>query len=197
MLKVRRSSTVTRLQCCSLLLSLYGLAPTALSAQPGATDVGEVSGFGGGSFGLGTHPVVGAASGYAFSRYAMGLLEVSYTALQNDTLRHRDPGMTPQDSHLFDFNFGFHIRVPVRDRWAPYGIVAGGILFDSFQAVTGPQGALLKIDDFKFGFHTGGGVRYYIREDWGIRPEFRVIISTRKYTRFSVGVFYNLPPEWP
>jgi hypothetical protein len=98
---------------------------------------------------------------------------------------------------LFDFNFGFHIRVPVRKRWAPYAILGGGLLFDSFRAVSGPQGALISIDEFNFGFHTGGGVRYYIREDWGVRPEFKFVVSNRTYTRFTVAVFYNLPSYWP
>ncbi|MCX6630180.1 MAG: hypothetical protein NTW28_21390, partial [Candidatus Solibacter sp.] len=51
--------------------------------------------------------------------------------------------------------------------------------------------------DFDFGFHTGAGLRYYVRENWGIRPELKVIVSKQTYTRLSVGIFYVLPAGWP
>ena len=56
--------------------------------------------------------------------------------------------------------------------------------------------AAVAIDEFNFGFHTGGGVRYYIREGWGIRPELKVVVSHRTYTRFTIGFFYTLPTGW-
>jgi len=156
----------------------------------------EMAGFGGGIFGLGTHPTFGVSSGLAFSRYALGLLEVSYAPSGSDTLLPRADKQSPQNGHLFDFNTSFHIRIPVRERWAPYAIVGGGLLLNSYQAITGSQGALMKINDYKFGFHTGGGLRYYVRDNWGIRPEFRVTVGSRTYTRLSVGVFYVLSSIW-
>jgi hypothetical protein len=184
----------TRRGLVAVALCLF--TPAILCAQSGETDTGEVAAFGGGSFGLGTHPVVGGSTGLAFSRYGMGLIEVAFTPMGNDTVRDRT-GQSPQNSRLFDFNASFHIRIPVRERWAPYGILGGGLLMNQFKAISGPQGLLVAADDFSFGFHTGGGLRYYIRQDWGIRPEFKVIISDRTYTRFTVGIFYNLPAGWP
>jgi opacity protein-like surface antigen len=179
-------------------ITLCAFASAALFAQSGETDAGEVAAFGGGIFGLGSHPVVGGSSGFAFSRYGMAVLEAAYMPLGQDTLRSRRP-MDPatQDSSLYDFNLSLHIRVPVRERWAPYAILGGGLLFDTFNAVSGPQGALVRIHEFNFGFHTGAGLRYHIRDNWGIRPELKVIVSNRTYTRLSVGIFYTLPPGWP
>jgi hypothetical protein len=139
---------------------------------------------------------VGGSTGLAFSRYAIGLIETAFTPMGEDTLRNRT-AQSPQNSRLFDFNASFHIRVPVRERWAPYAILGGGLLFNSFRGISGPEGLLVAVDDFNFGFHTGGGVRYYVRPDWGLRPEFKVIVSDRTYTRFTVGIFYNLPAGWP
>ena len=48
-----------------------------------------------------------------------------------------------------------------------------------------------------FEFRTGGGVRYYVKNNWGIRPEVRVFISSRTLTRISVGVFYHIDAGWP
>jgi hypothetical protein len=180
---------------CILAFSLCVFAPAALLAQPIDSEKGEVSAFGGGSFGLGVHPVVGGGTGLAFSKYGIGLIEASYMPTGRDTLRRNV--VSPQNSQVFDFNSSIHIRIPVRERWAPYGIVGCGLLFNKFQAVSGPQGTLVGIDDFKFAFHTGAGVRYYIREGWGIRPEFKVIVSNRTYTRFTIGIFYTIPSDWP
>jgi hypothetical protein len=180
-----------------MAMALCAIGPGMLRGQSGDNDTGEASVFGGGSFGLGTHPVVGGDSGFAFSRYAMFLFGGSFTPMGNDILWQRPDIKSPQDGNLYDFNTSIHIRVPVRDKWAPYAILGGGLLFNSYNAAIGPQGALIRVEDFKFGFHTGGGVRYYVRENWGIRPEFRVIVSSRTYTRFTVGVFFTFPSLWP
>jgi hypothetical protein len=187
------------------------VSPPVARGQSDETEVGEVAAFGGGTFGLGgAQPAVGASSGTALSRYGLGLIEVAYSPLKNDTLRRRT-GPPVEGSNLFDFNWSFHIRVPVRERWAPYGILGGGLLFNAFRAVvlppgptdpstgepTRPGGATFAVHEFNFGFHTGGGLRYYIRPDWGIRPEFKVIVSNRTYTRFTVGIFYTVPNGWP
>jgi hypothetical protein len=195
-------------QFAILATILCGLmVPTSMRAQSGDTDVGELAAFGGGAFGIGTHPVVGASSGLAFSKHGMALIEVAFSPLGSDTLRQRT-GPPVESSRLYDFNGSFHIRFPVRERWAPYGIVGGGLLFDSFRAVLGgggvdpdtgevrPGGAAVAIDEFNFGFHTGAGLRYHVGQNWGVRPEFKVIISNRTYTRFTVGIFYNLPAAW-
>jgi hypothetical protein len=185
------------------ILSRIGLAAGLMLVSPevfaqmSAPEDGEVSVFGGGTFGAGTHALVGGSSGWGFSRHGMAFLEGSYSPMGHDILWPRHDVHSPQESHLFDVMFSTHIRFPIRDRWAPYGLVGGGLAFNSFRAYAGPQGALIRIEDFKMAFQTGGGVRYYISENWGIRPEFKVVVSTRTYTRMAIGVFYTLPPNWP
>ena len=176
--------------------ALLVLAP-GLFAQVSATDDGEVSVYAGGTFGIGTHALVGGSSGLAFSRHGMVFLEGSYSPLGHEILWQRHDVQSPRESHLFDVMVSTHIRFPIRERWAPYVLIGGGLVFNTFRAYAGPQGALIGIQDFKMGFHTGGGVRYYVGENWGIRPEFKVVVSSRTYTRMAVGVFYNLPSDWP
>lgn len=178
-----------------LALALCMFAPAAMLGQSADTNTGEIAIFGGGGFGMGTHPVVGGSSGIAFSRYGVALIEAAFMPLGRETVRRREGPV--QDSRLFDFNGSFHIRIPVRDRWAPYAILGGGLLFDSFSTVSTPERGGIAIDEFNFGFHTGAGVRFYIRNGWGIRPEFKVIVSNRTYTRLTVGLFYTTPPDWP
>jgi hypothetical protein len=181
----------------ALAAAFFAMPPAVVFGQSGETDVGEVAAYGGGSFGGGAHAYVGGSSGFAFSRRGMAFLEGSYTALGHDILWQRPDVSSPSDSHLYDIMFGVHIRFPVRERWAPYAILGGGLAINTFRAYAGPKGALISIEDFKAAFQTGAGVRYYIRETWGIRPEFKVIVSSRTFTRASIGVFYVLPANWP
>ena len=188
-------------------------APTVCGQSRWDSETGEVAGFGGTTMGLGkTQPAVGASTGLAFSKYGLGLFEVVFSPLSTDTMRRRPIGAPRvQDSLLFDINGGMHIQIPVRRKWAPYGIVGGGMLLNSFRAVNTAPGEIdpstgepvreggltAAVREVNFAFHTGGGVRYYVKEDWGIRPEFKIIISNQTYTRFTVGIFYNLPSSWP
>jgi hypothetical protein len=190
-----RIVTMARWWCIATSVAC-GLLSPVLRAQAGDSEVGEVSAYAGGHFGPGTHPTVGGSSGMAFAKYALGLIEVGFTPLGNDTLRHRT-GVPVESSHLYDFNTSVHIRIPIRERWAPYGIVGGGLLFNSFRAISGPEGPKVAFEEFNAAFHTGAGLRYYVRRDWGIRPEFKVVVSNRTYTRFTVGIFYVLPGGSP
>lgn len=182
------------------LICVYMLASAALVAQSGDGDVGEVAVFAGGAFGIGSHPVVGGSAGTAFSRYGMALIETSFLPLGSQTVRVFPNAPAAQSSHLYHFNGSIHIRVPVRERWAPYGILGAGAIWNTYRrSVIGPRGIAVvsHYGDFDFAFHTGGGVRYYIGENWGIRPEVKVIVSRQTYTQFSIGFFAVLPTDWP
>jgi len=183
-----------------LPLAVFALTAAGLSAQSGDSEAGEVAAFGGGVMGVGSHPAVGGSVGLAFSRLAMLLVETSFSPLGSTSMRPAAPGAVLDASRLYDLNLGLHIRIPVRDRWAPYAILGGGALWNTFdQTVTGPGGsaAVSHHSNFDFGFHTGAGLRYYIRDNWGIRPEVKVVVSKQTYTRLSIGIFYVIPQSWP
>ena len=177
-----------------VVLTFLCLVGPPLLAQSGESGIGEVAAFGGGTSGIGSHAFAGGSSGIAFSRYALGVLDVSYSRFGHDTLR-KYPGQESQNSNLFDFNFSAHIRYPINRKWAPYGIVGPSLLWNRYQAASagaGGAGVYVSRNDMNFGFHTGGGVRYHINDNWGIRPEVRVVISNQTYVAFSLGVFFNI-----
>ncbi len=175
------------------IVVLAGASAVSLCAQSDETG-GELTAYAGGTSGIGMHSFVGASSGIAFSKFAVAMLDVSYSRLGNSMLRYW-PDRQARDSNLYDFNVSAHIRFPVNRRWAPYGIVGPGILWNSYeQYATGSAGNTLTVrhDDVNFGFHTGGGVRYHLGENWGIRPEVRVVISNQTFVAFSLGFFFNV-----
>src|SRR3954452_24441569 len=102
----RSGARAMRWGIVALVFCLGSLSSPLLRAQSGDSDSGEVAAFTGGSFDPGTHPVVGASAGLAFSRYGIGLMEVAFSPLGNDTLRHRT-GVPVEGSRLYDFNFSF------------------------------------------------------------------------------------------
>ncbi len=172
---------------------LAGASALSLCAQSGETG-GELAVYGGGTSGIGMHSFVGASSGVAFSKYALAMLDVSYSRVGNDMLRYW-PDRQARDSNLYDFNVSAHIRYPINRKWAPYGILGPSILWNSYeQYATGSGGTTVttRRDDVNIGFHTGGGVRYHITENWGIRPEVRVVISNQTFVAFSLGFFFNV-----
>ncbi len=139
--------------------------------------------------------MVGGSSGVAISRYGMMLVEASYQPLGSHTIR---PGLDPstvRDSHLWNFDLDFHIRIPVSERWQPYGIAGVGLLWDHFhQDALGPQGNAVThhVDQFNAAFVTGGGLQYQLADNWGIRPQIKVIVSKQTYVQMSIGIYYVL-----
>jgi hypothetical protein len=167
--------------------------PAGAFAQAGETDIGEVSAFVGGSFGAGAHGVVGGGAGTAFSKHGMLLFETSFMPLGNNTIQDWPARSSVLRSRLWDFAIDSNIRIPIRERWAPYAIVGTGLLWDLVrqQALTA-QGSpvIYNFNQFNGVFHTGAGVRYYVGKNWGIRPEVKVIVTRQTYTRLSIGIFY-------
>ena len=173
---------------------------TRLLAQPGAVDAGEFSTYAGVAFGqVATHAAVGGSSGISFSQYGVMLLETSYLPLGNETLRIY-PQTTTAHSALYDFNVAVHIRVPVKERWAPYATLATALLYNTYSIVKVPSQPTVYISgqsDTKFGFEAGGGLRYYVKPSWGVQGEYRYTFSSQNFSRMLGGVFYQFDGTWP
>ena len=188
-----------------LLAAAWTFAPSRAFAQFGGSDHGELSArggiaFGGGSGGIGAQPLVAGSAGAAFSRYAMVLLDTSYMPLGQHTIQGWPARETVDRSHLLDFAIDFHIRIPIKERMAPYAIVGAGLLWNMVrQNTSGAAGIPVTnhYDQFNGALHTGGGLRYYVGENWGFRPEVKVMVSKQVYTCVSFGVFYVVPAFWP
>ena len=181
------------------LIGCIGFLPSPARAQA-ETDVGEVSALGGATFGIGAKPAISASAGLAFSKYGMGLVTVTFMPMGQHTLHGSVPPSTIDNSYAFDFGADFHIRIPIGERWAPYGIGGAGLMWNVIkQGAVDSNGirVVRHLDQFNGALHTGAGLRYYIRQDWGIRPELKVIVSKQVYTQFMVGLFYVTPPSWP
>jgi hypothetical protein len=171
-------------------------------AQAGEDDVGELAGLAGAALGgaSGTQAAVTGSAGVAFSRHGMIFVDTLFMPLGDRTIQNWPLRATVNRSYLIDFGVDFHIRVPIHRKWAPYGIVGTGLLWNLFRqdALTAFGEPFTRhFNQFNGAFHTGGGLRYYINENWGIRPEVKVIVSNHVYTTIAFGVFWVAPTNWP
>jgi hypothetical protein len=183
-----------------LLAAAWCGVPPRAFAQAGDYDVGEIAALGGGVFGAGSHGTATGSAGVAFSRHGMVLFNTSYIPMGNNTIQPWPDRATINHSYTLDFGFDFHIRFPIRNRWEPYGIVGAGALWNVIRQNTfdvHDVRVVRHFDQWNGALHTGGGLRYYIGQNWGIRPECRVIVSKHTYTQLTVGIFYVTPPDWP
>jgi hypothetical protein len=171
---------------------LGAILGTGAWAQEGEADVGEADISTGLAFGAtGTNVAVAGAMGISIDRYLVVMMEGGYIPMGNKTLVIY-PGVVAHSSGLYDFNCAFQIRVPLRSKWEPYGILAPALIYNHYQRqVIHPDGRTYYFgaSDVKFGFETGGGVRYYLRKDWGFKGEYRDTISTRNFSSILAGVF--------
>ncbi len=192
------------LSCVRLLIaSGCILVVPGIFAQSAEIDPGELALRGGIAFGppgMGSRAFVGGSTGLAISRYGMGLLDVSYLPLGQHTIQGWPDRASVTGSYMLDFGLDLHVRIPVKERLAPYAIIGAGLLWNAVhQQTNGPAGSVVKrgYDQWNGALHTGGGLRYYMGEKWGIRPEIKVIVSKQVYTSMSVGIFYVVPSNWP
>jgi Outer membrane protein beta-barrel domain len=177
-----------------ITMMALAVATCLLHAQERGEGGGEFSALGGVSAGgFGTRPVVAGSAGLGFSRYLMGLLETSVIPLNNRTLIPTG-AVQVKGSDLFDFNFALHVRIPIQ-KWEPYALFGTAVLMNPYTAgIQSPSGTVAYVGErhSKFGLEIGAGCRYYVKDNWGIRTEYRYTSSTRDFNRVLGGVFYQL-----
>jgi opacity protein-like surface antigen len=167
--------------------SLYGQPQDDLT---GGGEVFAMSGVAAG--GLGTRAVVTGGAATNVSRYILALAEASVIPLNNRTLLPAG-AVSLRGSDLFDFNVSMQVQVPIK-RWAPYGLIGTAVLMNPYTAgIATPAGTVTYVGErhSKFGMEYGAGCRYYVKDRWGVRAEYRYTSSSRNFNRVLGGVFYR------
>jgi Outer membrane protein beta-barrel domain len=192
------------------------LAPIALAQEAPYLGKGtsEINGFGGISYGL--EAVRGSFGGnyaYSLSKYVMPYAEVSYFPGINRDINVPFPSVQPdgtvrtlnakvrQAFPFIDTHAGVHLRAPIPGKnWVPYGVIGlGAITNRSTKALftvpnLGPQQITVDSESH-FAINGGGGLRYYFKENFGIRIEAKVYKPTGDkfgdpFFKFVFGVFF-------
>ncbi len=203
----RRSSSLILIG----MAALSGVPVLAQNAPIIRQGVTEVGGFVGASYGIDKTRIMGGGNVvYSLTRTFMPFAEVSYFPGIGRTQSVTGiPGATESFSvPLTDFNFGFHVRVPIpKSRIIPYGVISiGGIhtpqrdVTATFPNPANPSQSIttppFQVESStNFAASAGGGLRYYATERLGFRAEFKAYRPTGTYTnmfyRVAGGFFYQ------
>jgi hypothetical protein len=101
---------------------------------------------------------------------------------------------TRSSAKAFNFNGNLQYQFnPFRGGTVPYAGAGLGFLHSSFDASSNVVGSGFNISGSSTDlyFNVGGGLRYYVKERWGFRPEFMVFAGSNTYVRFAGGFFYQ------
>ena len=178
-----------RTQYVRPLLAAFALLLTfsseARSQQPAEGEaevlgfVGGVTDGGGATFGGGVH--------YAFTPRVLLAVEAAYlTGGQGFSGFGVDV-----DSHGFSIDGNLHYLFPstTNVRFTPY--LLGGIGYvRATMTVSGSTSGSVSGSDT--GLNIGGGARWQAGDNWGLRPEVKVLVSDNSSVRFSVGIYWRL-----
>jgi hypothetical protein len=150
-----------------LLAALLSFPLAAETVENGQNEIlgffGAVSGGGGATVGGGIQH--GIRSRWLFSG------ELAYITGHGDLFRGGG------SSGGFSVDANAHFLIPLRDapEFTPYVLAGVGILHGN--------------SNTRGGVNLGGGARWAIGRDWGLRPELKFLIGDGTSTRFTIGIY--------
>ena len=183
------TTTVIRMAVGAALL--FSLAGAAFGADP---PKGEVIAYGGGvsvSDGGGSHALVGAGVGGDVASRVHVFAEFSYIPMGSASFGESGSGYTASaNASVKMVNFGGGMEVNVGQKAARESVSATGT------ATVGGSSATSSLGSSANAVYIGGGggVRFYVADHWGLRPEFRFLHYTNgggNVATYTFGLFYR------
>jgi hypothetical protein len=169
--------------CVVVSAAVYAQEPRQIEAD---AQVGLVSG-------IGTHGSFGGGLGVALTPRVLGYGEVTYIPLGGTSTSVTPLGFqSGASAKAINFNVGARYEFSRTRSMAPYGAFGLGLLhssssFSSTFAGTSVSGEASSNDVY---FNFGGGLRYFVNDRWGWRPEMMIFAGSNTYVRLGAGVFY-------
>ncbi len=144
--------------------------------------------------GIGTHGSFGGGMGVALTPRIRGYGEFSYIPLGGSSSSVGPLGLQVGGSaRAYNFNLGGQYELSRSGSMAPYAgaglaILHGSSSFSSSFGGTTVSGSSSSNDVY---FNVGGGLRYFVNERWGWRPEVMLFAGPNTYVRLGGGIFYH------
>ena len=144
--------------------------------------------------GIGTHGSFGGGVAVPLRPRVLGYGEFSYIPLGGASSSVPSLGLQSGGSaRAYNFNFGGQYEFPKSDDMTPYAGVGLGVLHasSSYSSSFGGMTVTGSGSSSNLYFNVGGGLRYYVNERWGLRPELMIFAGSNTYVRFGGGFFYH------
>jgi len=143
--------------------------------------------------GIGSHGSFGGSLGGPITDRLTLSGDLSYIPLGGSNVTILGSSLR-SSAKAFNFNGNLQYQFnPFRGGTVPYAGAGLGFLHSSFDASSNVVGSGFNISGSSTDmyFNVGGGLRYYVKERWGFRPEFMVFAGSNTYVRFAGGFFYQ------
>ncbi|MEZ5402828.1 MAG: outer membrane beta-barrel protein [Bryobacteraceae bacterium] len=166
-----------------------GSLGNAAGLEKGQTEAGAVAGI---VSGIGTHGTIGvqAATGVTERIAAYGELSFIPGGGGNSSFG----GVTSTASaRALNLNGGIHYQFGAHGKAVPYAAAGLGVLRSSASYRSSGAGVDIRgsASATNLYFNFGGGLRYYVKDNWGFRPELMIFAGDQTYVRLGVGIFYE------
>jgi hypothetical protein len=178
------------------LIAAFGLFVMTAVGYGQSMEQGQIEATGQIGFvsGIGTHVALGGSAGVALKERVLAFGEFLYIPLGSSTVTILGTNRSVS-AHAFNLDGGLQYQFRKYGSMVPYAGVGLGVLHSaasisntfSFQGLNFSTGG--SSNDFYV--NLGGGVRYYVTEQWGFRPEFTIFAGPNSFVRIGAGVFYQ------
>jgi len=101
---------------------------------------------------------------------------------------------TSSSAKALNFNGTLQYQFKQTHAAVPYAGAGLGLLHSSFDTssnVAGVTSFSVAGSSTDLYFNIGGGLRYFVNERWGFRPELMVFAGPNTYVRIAGGIFYR------
>ena len=144
--------------------------------------------------GIGTHGAFGGSGGTALNEHVLVFGEFLYIPLGSSTVRVLGVNQSVS-ARGFNFDGGLQYQFRKNGSMVPYAGVGLGLLHSSASISTNFsfQGFNFNAGGSSNDFYVnvGGDIRYYVSEQWGVRPELTIFAGPNTFVRIGAGVFYE------
>jgi Outer membrane protein beta-barrel domain len=153
----------------------------------------EVTGHLGIVSGIGSHGSFGGSLGVPVTDKLILSGDLSYIPMGGGSATVQG-STTSVGARAFNFNGTLQYQFKQTRAFAPYAGAGLGVLHSSFDTSSNVLGApsfSASGSSTDLYFNIGGGLRYFINDRWGFRPEFMVFAGPNTYVRLAGGIFYR------
>jgi opacity protein-like surface antigen len=175
---------------CVIAVMAVGVLPAASFAQEprpieANAQVGIVTG-------IGTHGSFGGGLGVALTPRILGYGELSYIPLGGSSFSSAGI-QTGANAKAFNFNLGGRYDFSRSGSMIPYAAFGLGLLHtsSSFTSTFGGTTVSGEGSSNDLYFNVGGGLRYFVTDRWGWKPEMMIFAGSDTYVRIGGGIFYH------
>ena len=183
---MRLNISVTLGRLCVMIALVAAMSVASYGQAEVTGNVGVVGG-------IGSHASLGGSIGTPMTDRLVLSGDFFYIPMGSSTVTV-GTATTNTSASAFNFNGNLQYQFKPEHSVTPYAGAGIGFLRSSAEVSTNnplPNTIRIKASSTDAYFNFGGGFRYYVKKNWGFRPEFMFFAGSNTFVRFAGGIFYQ------